>query len=265
MQLIEVSGKQGYVWLRQGAWLFRKNPIGFLLLLFIYLFSVNLLMVLLPPIGVVAILLANPAIFVGFMSACRDTVAGKRIGPASLVAGFRAYGKDALRGLLRLGALYSVLVLIVSGLLMTMVDVDTLTTILSDKPLTTDAIREFYLAMVMGSVLYIPVAVLFWFSPLLVAWHGIPVGKALFFSWIAVWRNRAAFILYGVLFSVLLIAVPLFIDALFASGGANNIAPLIATPYRILVMAVLYCSFYATYRGCFNVTQAAGQATDTAA
>lgn len=75
MQLIEVSGKQGYVWLRQGAWLFRKNPIGFLLLLFIYLFSVNLLMVLLPPIGVVAILLANPAIFVGFMSACRDTVA----------------------------------------------------------------------------------------------------------------------------------------------------------------------------------------------
>nr|CUV48247.1 protein of unknown function [Ralstonia solanacearum] len=47
------------------------------------------------------------------------------------------------------------LVLIVSGLLMTMVDVDTLTTILSDKPLTTDAIREFYLAMVMGSVLYL--------------------------------------------------------------------------------------------------------------
>lgn len=70
-----------------------QNPIGFLLLLFIYLFSVNLLMVLLPPIGVVAILLANPAIFVGFMSACRDTVAGKRIGPASLVAGFRAYGR----------------------------------------------------------------------------------------------------------------------------------------------------------------------------
>jgi hypothetical protein len=28
---------------------------------------------------------------------------------------------------------------------------------------------------------------------------------------------------------------------------------------------VLYCSFYATYRGCFNVTQAAGQTTDTAA
>ena len=120
-------------------------------------------------------------------------------------------------------------------------------------------------AMVMGSVLYIPVAVLFWFAPLLVAWHGIPVGKALFFSWMTVWRNRAAFIVYGVLVAILLIAVPLFIDALFASSGANNIAPIIATPYRILVMAVLYCSFYATYRGCFNVTQAAGQTTDTAA
>jgi len=265
MQLIEVSGKQGYVWLRQGAWLFRKNPIGFLLLLFIYLFAVNLLMLLLPPVGVFAVLLLNPVIFVGFMSACRDTVAGKRIGPTSLIAGFRSYGKDALRGLLKLGGIYGVLVLLVSGILMTMVDVDTLMAVVSDKPLTTDVIREFYLAIVMGSVLYVPVAVLFWFAPLLVAWHGIPVAKALFFSWMAVWRNRAAFLLYGVLFAILLIAVPLFIDAAFASSGANNIAPLIATPYRILVMAVLYCSFYATYRGCFNVTQAAGQATDTTA
>ena len=199
MQLIEVSGKQGYVWLRQGAWLFRKNPIGFLLLLFIYLFAVNLLMLVAAPIGVFAILLVNPAIFVGFMSACRDTVAGKRVGPASLVAGFRSYGKDAMRGLLKLGGIYGALVLVVSGILMTMVDTDTLMAVFSDKPPTTEAIRELYLTMVMGAVLYIPVAVLFWFAPLLVAWHGVPVGKALFFSWMAVWRNRAAFILYGAL------------------------------------------------------------------
>ncbi len=265
MQLIEVSGKQGYVWLRQGAWLFRKNPIGFLLLLFIYLFAVNLLMLVAAPIGVFAILLVNPAIFVGFMSACRDTVAGKRVGPASLIAGFRSYGKDAMRGLLKLGGIYGALVRVVSGILMTMVDTDTLMAVFSDKPPTTEAIRELYLTMVMGAVLYIPVAVLFWFAPLLVAWHGIPVGKALFFSWMAVWRNRAAFILYGALVGILLIAIPLFIDAAFASSDANNIAPIIATPYRILVMAVLYCSFYATYRGCFNVTQAAGQTTDTTA
>lgn len=237
MQLIEVSGKQGYVWLRQGAWLFRKNPIGFLLLLFIYLFAVNLLMLVAAPIGVFAILLVNPAIFVGFMSACRDTVAGKRVGPTSLIAGFRSYGKDAMRGLLKLGGIYGVLVLVVSGILMTMVDTDTLMAVFSDKPPTTEAIRELYLTMVMGAVLYIPVAVLFWFAPLLVAWHGVPVGKALFFSWMAVWRNRAAFILYGALVGILLIAIPLFIDAAFASSDANNIAPIIATPYRILVMA----------------------------
>ena len=108
MQLIEVPAKQGYVWLRQGAWLFRKNPIGFLLLLFMYLFAANLLMLLVPPAGVFAILLVNPAIFVGFMSACRDTVAGKRVGPASLIAGFRSYGMDAMRSLLKLGGIYGV-------------------------------------------------------------------------------------------------------------------------------------------------------------
>ena len=93
------------------------------------------------------------------------------------------------------------------------------------------------------------------------------------FIWRAEWdiineEFGAAIAIVGTLASAgiaLLIAVPLFIDALFASSGANNIAPLIATPYRILVMAILYCSFYATYRGCFNVTQAAGQTTDTTA
>ena len=37
MQLIEVPAKTGYVWFRQGIWLFRKNPLAFLTLFFTFL------------------------------------------------------------------------------------------------------------------------------------------------------------------------------------------------------------------------------------
>ena len=42
MQLIEVPAKTGYVWFRQGIWLFRKNPLAFLTLFFAYLLVMTL-------------------------------------------------------------------------------------------------------------------------------------------------------------------------------------------------------------------------------
>ena len=39
MQLIEVPAKTGYVWFRQGIWLFRSNPLAFLTVFFAYLFD----------------------------------------------------------------------------------------------------------------------------------------------------------------------------------------------------------------------------------
>ena len=42
MQLIEVPAKTGYVWFRQGIWLFRKNPLAFLTLFFTYLLVMTL-------------------------------------------------------------------------------------------------------------------------------------------------------------------------------------------------------------------------------
>ena len=43
MQLIEVPAKTGYVWFRQGIWLFRRNPLAFLTVFFAYLFAMTLI------------------------------------------------------------------------------------------------------------------------------------------------------------------------------------------------------------------------------
>ena len=40
MKLNNVTAQQGYVWIRQGIWLFKQNPLGFLMLVFLYIFLV---------------------------------------------------------------------------------------------------------------------------------------------------------------------------------------------------------------------------------
>ena len=50
MQLIEVKAQAGYLWFRQGIWLFRRNPLAFMMMFFTYIFAM-LLVSLVPLIG----------------------------------------------------------------------------------------------------------------------------------------------------------------------------------------------------------------------
>ena len=70
MQLLEVSAKEGYVWFRQGVWLFRKNPLAFLMLLFIYLIAAQLA-IFVPLFGIIALLVqatGDPGCYTSLMT-----------------------------------------------------------------------------------------------------------------------------------------------------------------------------------------------------
>ncbi|MBC8932017.1 hypothetical protein IAI15_37125, partial [Escherichia coli] len=60
-----------------------------------------------PVIGSALPLVFIPGIAVGFMAACRDTVAGKTVMPTILIDGFRSYGTVATQRLLVLGVIYA--------------------------------------------------------------------------------------------------------------------------------------------------------------
>lgn len=253
MQLLEVSAKEGYVWLRQGVWLFRKNPLAFLMLLFIYLIAAQLA-IFVPLFGIIALLVFTPGLSVGVMTACRDVILNKRVLPTILLAGFRANGKQATRNLLVLGGIYAVLVFTLSLIATSVVDIGAVAPmVLKGEEPSAEAVRQLYFALMIGAVMYTPIAMMFWFAPLLSAWHQVPPVKALFFSWTACWRNRGAFFTYALLFALLLVAVPLVLETVFAAFGGQQVLSFLVTPYSLLMLAVLYCSFYATYRGCFNV------------
>jgi hypothetical protein len=254
MQLIEVPAKTGYVWFRQGIWLFRKNPLAFLTLFFAYLLAMTLIS-LIPVIGGVLPLALIPGVAVGFMAACRDTVAGKPVFPTILVDGFRSYGGTVAKRLLLLGALYIVamaLVLAASSLADGGV---LLRLMLGGETVQPEAIANgaIPLAVLTALACYVPVAMLFWFSPVLSAWHDVPPVKAMFFSVVSCWRNRGAFIVYGALWFAVAITVSLGLSALLQAFGAGDLAMLVLMPCSIIVTTMLYCSFYATYRGCFGV------------
>ena len=70
MQLNEVPAKTGYLWFRQGVWLFRRNPVGFLTTFVAYVFAM-MLVSLIPVLGTLVPLLLIPGISVGFMVVVR--------------------------------------------------------------------------------------------------------------------------------------------------------------------------------------------------
>ncbi len=261
MQLTEVPAKTGYVWYRQGIWLFRRNPLAFLTLFFTYLLAMWVVS-LVPLIGGVLPLVFIPGVAVGFMAACRDTVAGKPVFPTILIDGFRSYGGLATRRLIELGGLYvAAIALVFAGsaladggtLFRLMLGVSGVTPqTLSDSAVPVAALVAF--------ACYVPVSMLFWFAPILAAWHDVSPIKAMFFSIVSCWRNRGAFIVYAALWFATAIVVSVGLSLLMNALDANAYAFAVLFPSTIMMTTMLYCSFYATYRGCFG-TQEQAQTT----
>jgi hypothetical protein len=251
MKLNSVAPKEGYTWIRQGIWLFKQNPLGFLMLVFMYIFAAQLA-VIVPVIGVFAVLLLTPTLSAGFMTACRQAIQKERISPMVYVIALRSSALVRKR-ILQLGFVYAVLILLMSFALSLLVDFELLIPLLtSDKAITPEGLRQIYLVLFFGAILYIPIAMLMWFSPVLIAWADMSVAQALFSSWLACWANKAAFFLYLSIWSVILIAIPLTVGMLFDALDLGQAASFIIAPLSMAGLTVMHCSFYATWKACFT-------------
>ena len=250
MKLSYVTPKDGYTWIRQGIWLFKQNPIGFLMLVFLYVFVAQLA-VIIPVVGVFAVLLLTPTLSVGFMTACRQAIQKERIRPLVYLVALQS-GIVVHKRILQLGLIYAAMILLLSFILSLLVDFELLLQLMtSDKPITPEALRQVYLVLFFGAMLYVPVAMLMWFSPVLVAWADMSVAQALFSSCLACWANKAAFFLYLSIWSAILIAIPLTVGMIFDAMNLGQVASFIIAPISMAGLTVMHCSFYATWKACF--------------
>jgi hypothetical protein len=210
------------------------------------------LAVIVPVIGVFAVLLLTPTLSVGFMTACRQAIQKERIRPSVYLIALQS-GQFVRNRILQLGLVYAALILLMSFILSLLVDFETLLPLMTtDNPITPEALRQVYLVLVFGAVLYIPIAMLMWFSPILIAWADMSVPQALFSSWLACWTNKTAFFFYLAIWSAILIAIPLMIGMIFDALNFGQAASFIVAPISMAGLTIMHCSFYATWKACFT-------------
>ena len=249
MNIIKASA--GWLWLRQGFSLFKKQPFE-LLMLFFSLMLFNFVLNVIPILGSVTTFLLGPVLMMGFMHACREVDNGQRISIGFLVLAFRS---PALKNLLLLGCLH-ILALLLAFAGCMLFDQGLLWSFISTgKTLDAKAIQQTNIvsSFILIWLLHLPASMAFWFAAPLVMWHGMSTAKAVFFSFIAAWRARRAFLVYGLsCFGVLFTALIVFsmVAALF-SGNADSVKDFLL-PLMIPVAVIMYCSFYCSYHDVFG-------------
>ena len=88
MKLRIVKSSQGYVWLRQGLLVSRRQPFHFVGLLGLCL-SFALLLIGLPVVGPLLVVGCMPLMWLGFMLATRKVLQGERFTPGILFEAFK--------------------------------------------------------------------------------------------------------------------------------------------------------------------------------
>ena len=249
-----VTAVHGARWLAAGWRMFRAAPLGWLVLVFAYLMA-TMLMSVFPLVGPVAVSLLVPAFSVGFMAASRAAARRQAVELPMLFAGFR----ERFPQQLVLGCVYSAgFAAALAG--SALVDHGALLGVLFSPPRSPaeggpgDALL---LGVLASAVLYLPTLMMLWFAPVLVAWHAVHPARALFYSLVAFWLNRMAFIAYALALALVLFlamgSVILLASLMPVEAPALNPRALVL-PLALVILPTLFASYYASYQEVFGAT-----------
>ena len=248
MQARILEAQRGTHWVVQGWRIFRSAPFRWPAVVFLYMFFTQAIP-LVPLLGLAALLLI-PVFTVGLYSFARGAARGGTPEVRVLFSGFRA----PLRPQILLGGSYAAATLLVV-LLMRFADSEgILAAVMSGARKDPEAVAELMPVLALFALAYMPVSMMFWFAPLLVAWHAVSVPKAIFFSFMACVLNWRAFLGYAgsLALPVLLLVLAFYLLAL-AQGAAGAIPYLFLGLFAVGI-PVLYGSFSASYEDVFGAT-----------
>ena len=244
-----VPAGNGWSWLVKGFALFRKNPPMWLFLVFTYWLALAVLGQI-RYVGPAASTVLLPAFSVSFMVVCAVLERGGMLRPELLISGFR----NGWRTLFVLGVVYFLSTVAVLGVA-SLADAGALLLwFLLGRTPSDEVLQDpsFLGATLIAVLAAAPVAMAFWFAPVLAAWNRIGAAQSLFYSFFAVWRNWRAFVVYG---GVLFLGSLLFLISVRAldvlAQGQGSLAQSFALVVTLLALPTLFASFYASYRDIF--------------
>jgi hypothetical protein len=251
-----VPATHGLAWVGRAFGLLFRRPLGFTML-FVAFIVAALVLALLPWVGGVLVLAAIPLLTLGFVNAADAAQRGEAVRVVHLVEPLLPAADHATRrrllGLCLLFALLAGLVMLLAqGVdggrferLQTLwvgertpaakQEIDAL---LADPTLFNGVILRFGLLALL--------AVPFWHAPMLVAWHRQGVAQALFSSTLALWRQRGAYVLYGLAWVGVSAGLGIVVALLAALTGAGLMA-LVMPPAALLLSVAFYVSLHFCY------------------
>ncbi|MBS1228509.1 MAG: hypothetical protein H6R17_1786 [Proteobacteria bacterium] len=251
MQALTLPAARGWRWLTEGFAIFRRNQLRLSLAVLSYWILMALINSV-PLLGQLAATLLIPVFSVSLMNACRLLEHGSPLPPQLLFSGFQ----QNLRSLLVLGAVY-IAVSIAILAIVAAVDGGVLFRLVvlgqspSENTLTSETVM---FAGQLALVLFAPLMMAYWYAPVLVAWHGLPVGKSLFFSFVACLRNWRAFVVYSASIAVVGALIPGMLVGLLSAmsvGGVELVSVVLTSLIVLVLLPTLYASFYVSYRDVF--------------
>jgi hypothetical protein len=247
MQVRTVSAAAGWTWLREGLALLRRQGFAFTALVILY--SMVLMVVAnIPLIGLPLAAILVPFGTLGITAAGRDAERNVMPLPSLLIDGFKGPQRNAL---VRLGIVHAglILVLVVVTTLFARDELANWKVVEGQVDAATVAANVPWDAITVATLVYVPVLMLTWFAPQLVAWHRQPVAKALFFSLFACWRNRWPFLVLGLAFAALVMAVSWLFSMLMSLLGVSpQLGSMLLAPIALLLTTVAYSTQYPIYR-----------------
>ncbi len=256
LHLQDVPPRNGRLWIRHGFKVFQRQPLALSGLFGIFLFAA-FVAALIPGVGVFLTLASLPLLSLGFMLAThlvlqkKTPTAGVFIAPLKLTA-------ERRRSQVVLCLAYAAVMLLI-GLLADWVDGGSTRELqkLIAENADNDAIanvatdpRLFWgMATRMGLVSLLSVP--YWHAPALVHWGGQGVAQALFSSTLALWRNKAAFVVNMLLWAGLLMGVTSVVTLVFSLVGLPQAAPVVLMATGLMLSTVFYASLYFSFVDCF--------------
>jgi hypothetical protein len=257
----------GWDWIVMGWALYRKAPLFWLLLIMLMWLCIAVLGIV-PIVGALVAFMLLPGFGAGFAAAGvwlaalnveeakksgfkKGLPGGKPITPAILFEGFKRNG----RAQVQLGAMYLAAMVLGMGLSALVDDGAFFRLMLMGKRPPIEVMRSdmFMLAAYVALTAYIPISGAFWFAPALLLFatpeDNMTAGKALFFSFFAFTRNLRAFFIYAAAWGVILMVIGGIVAALASAVSSSplQLARGMMLPIGLMVMAVVFCTFYASY------------------
>lgn len=249
----------GWHWLQQGWALFLRQPLilsGLFAcnILTVSLLSLTISLLKLPPsLGTILMAILMPTLNMSLMNACTRIANGEKVDFEVWRYTFRS---PAFPVLCRLGLMYGV-ANVLSLLLADLIDHGAMMEFVNGKTKIDPQgknLSKILPGMAMLTLFMLPAIMASWFAPLLISWKNMPLLKALFFSFFAVWRALLAFIVLilsatGVMFGIA------FVCGLILAVIGPALGGLLLVPVMMTFCTVLYCSAYPAYIQIFGAEQ----------